>query len=157
MISFGQIIGPQTDPSPVWEAARAFIYGSVITNLTATMLALLAILFCSELESNALRKVLDEEDSLPHRVARHKELIPAKTQRDKHGLIRAFGISPYYKWVELGQLIWVILGMCSTFLALASWVWLSQSHTVFVLLMMPLGFGFVGLAVCLIGPIITNK
>jgi hypothetical protein len=156
MISFGQIIDPDTNPSHAWEATRLFTYGSIITNLTATMLALLAILFCSDVEGNARHKLLEDIHSLPHQVSIHNKRIPRESQIDKHGLIKEFGMSRFYKWAEFGQLLWVIFGMCSTFLAFTTWIWLSQSHLVFGLLMVPIVFGFFGSSICLIVPVIPS-
>jgi hypothetical protein len=146
MVGLAQMLDSHTNSGSTWEAARIFIYGSIITNLTGTMLALLGIVYCMEVEGRARHMAFYSIDSLPYLVARHRESIPADLRLiNRTELLIEFGMMPYYHWVEQGQRLWLAYGMHSTFLALVTWIWLSQTHTVFGVLMVPIVLGYSGL------------
>lgn len=145
-MTLAQIVAsdPKVGTSSAWIALQVFTYGSIISNITTAMLALLAIIFCTELPL----KTFDQGYTRNTIDLSSLEQIPA--------LLREFGMSKYYKWVIWGQLSWLILSIIFTFLALITWVRLSQPGPVFWISFIIAILGFGGLSICLFGHLIDN-
>jgi hypothetical protein len=159
MLTLAQIVASDLNAkdSAAWIALQVFTYGSIISNITTAMLALLAIIFCAELPFNAHKRGVQMKDSWPSRPAHNQEGSTQQVDPIHSPLLFGqFGMSKFYRWVMWGQLAWLILSMILTFLAMITWVKLSQPTVVFWTSLAITIMGFGGLAICLFGHLMVN-
>lgn len=159
MLTLAQIVASDANvqESAAWTALQVFTYGSIISNITTAMLALLAVIFCTELPFQAHSRGLQMKDSWPSRLVHNEEWSTHQVNLTSFPvLFDQFGMSKFYKWVIWGQLAWLTLSIVLTFLAMVIWIRLSQPIIVFWTSLAIALMGFGGLVICLFGHLMIN-
>jgi len=136
MATFAQSISPNDDTSAGWEALRFFTLSAVFNNLMVAMCAMWAMWTYADFPEDAHRLSILDDDSWPARVARGERLTRDLIMDPYNQLLQEFGMYRSNNWIIFGELIWTVLGLILTFLALTTYVWLTQSKAVAGSLMM---------------------
>lgn len=127
LMSLAQMVLANDNPSAAWEALRFFVYTAISSNLVAAGCCLWTIYALSDLPYKAQRLAMRDKQSWAYKAA-NGELFDDNIG-DPKTLLKSFGADDYW-WQSFGAICWYMLGLLLTFLALITWMWLSQSTAV---------------------------
>jgi len=117
-----------------------FIYASLLFDLGATVSSILSIVVLSDLNSYALRTAIQDPDSLPARALRGEHLRESLfIGNGEVTLLRGFGLGRVWELARSHMMICFIMGMLSSFIEVALWVWCLETSHVSIALAVPLG------------------
>jgi hypothetical protein len=107
-----------------WRALQFFIYSAIILNFTATFLCLMAIKMCTDLPHYAQQMAVLQGKSWPNRAARG-ETLKRELLTDHWRLLKAFGMSSRYRFIDALFFFIVIFGCLYAFIAVVIWICLT--------------------------------
>jgi len=126
-MSLAQMISGTDITDPPWEALRFFVYAAICSNLVAAGCSLWTIFALDNVAVKAQRLAMADNRSLPYKVLAGQPI--GREIHDRKLLLKLFGADPYW-WQSFGAMIWYMLGLLLTFMALITWMWVSQSKAV---------------------------
>ena len=126
-MSLAQMVLSTDDSSAAWETLRFFVYSAISSNLVAAGCCLWTIYALSDLPYKAQKLAMTNRQSRPYKAANGEPF--EDNMDDPKTLLKDFGADDYW-WQSFGAICWYMLGLLLTFLALITWMWLSQSKAV---------------------------
>ena len=116
-----------------------FIYASLLFDLGATASSILSIVVLSDLNSYALQTAIKDPESLPARVLRGEHLQQSLfTGSGEVTLLRGFGLGRIWELTRSHMILCFIMGMLSSFIEIALWVWSLDTSQVSLAIPLPL-------------------
>lgn len=129
-----------------WVALRFFTFSAIILNLVGAFLSLVIIKMCSDLPVAAQQKVTrqtgtknratQERDiqywitpehwNIPYGVATGLGILPPHILENHFLLLRCFGMSKWYEFVDRSSSVVLVLACVCTVAALTFWMFLNE-------------------------------
>jgi hypothetical protein len=126
-MSLAQMVLNNDDSSATWETLRFFVYSAISSNLIAAGCCLWTIYALSDLPYKAQKLAMTDKQSWAYRAGNGETF--GNVISEPRTLLKDFGADDYW-WQSFGAAFWYTLGLLLTFLALITWMWISQSKAV---------------------------